>query len=432
MSSKITAIIVGSGHRSLIYSQYALEHPEEFQIVGVADPNPLRRKAAADMHRIPDDMCFESAEQLAQRPKLADAIINGTMDREHVVTSIPLLQLGYDMLLEKPFAINEEEMWELHRAVRQTGRKVMICHVLRYAPFYREIKQLLLSGEIGKIVNIQATEHVSYHHYSVAYLRGKWNNEEECGATMLLAKCCHDMDLIMWLKSGVAPRQVASFGGDFQFDPALKPAQAGTRCLVDCPIEKDCLYSAKKLHIDHPDRWSFYVWDYLAHLEKPTLEDKIQSLKTDNPHGLCAWDCGHAVVDHQSVLLQFSDSATATLNMIGGTAKPERNIHIIGTLGEIKGTFDDSIYTIRKIDHSSPSGWSEKTVDLAIGGDKSGMTGSHGGGDLRLVEDFVHVLQGREPSISCTSIDDSINGHLAVFLADRARRTGSAQLFPAL
>ena len=84
--------------------------------------------------------------------------------------------------------------------------------------------------------------------------------------------------------------------------------------------------------------------------------------------------------------------------MIGGTAKPERNIHIIGTKGEIKGVFDDSVFTVRTIDTASEKGWNEEVVDLKIGGDKSGMTGSHGGGDLRLVEDFVRVLQGEQPS----------------------------------
>lgn len=249
---------------------------------------------------------------------------------------------------------------------------------------------------------------------------------------MLLAKCCHDMDLIMWLKSGVAPRQVASFGSDFQFDPAKKPAGAGKRCLVDCGIEENCLYSAKKHYIDHPDRWSFYVWDCLEHLEKPTIEDKIQSLKTDNIHGRCVWDCEHTVVDHQSVAINFADGATATLNMIGGTAKAERNLHIIGTKGEIKGVFDDSVFTVRTIDTASESGWREEVVDLAIGGDKSGMTGSHGGGDLRLVEDFVRVLQGEQPSISCTNINDSLNGHLAVFRAEKSRRTGTVAEMPQL
>lgn len=74
------------------------------------------------------------------------------------------------------------------------------------------------------------------------------------------------------------------------------------------------------------------------------------------------------------------------------------------------------------MDTADHMGWKEETVDLKIGGDKSGMTGAHGGGDLRLVEDFVRVLQGETPSISCTTIHDSINGHLAVFRAEQARK----------
>lgn len=421
----VSAIIVGAGHRAMLYASYAKLHPEALTIVGVADPDPIRRKKAAACYHIPQDMCFESAEALAARPKLADAIINGTMDTQHVSTAIPLLRAGYHMLLEKPFAVNEAEMWELVRTARETGRRVMICHVLRYAPFYAQIKERLLRGDIGEIINIQCTEHVSYHHLAVSYIRGKWGNEEKCGASMLLAKCCHDLDLMIWLKSGVRPTLVSSFGGDFQFTPEKTPSRAGTRCMVDCPIEADCLYSARKHYIDHPDRWAFYVWDSLEGLEHPTLEDKIASLKGSSNYGCCVWKCDHTVVDHQSVMLQFADGATGTLNMIGGAAKPERNIHIIGTRGEIKGVFDDSRYVVRAVDTASEAGWREETVDLGIGGDKSGANGTHGGGDLRLVEDFVRVLQGKTPSISCTSIEDSVNGHLAVFRAEKARKTGT-------
>ena len=146
MSKQITAIIVGAGHRAILYSLYALEHPDELKIVGVADPDPIRRKKVAEMHGFGEEMCFRSAEELAARPKLADAVINGTMDRQHVPTAVPLLRAGYDMLLEKPFAISEEEVNYLYKVVKETGRKVMICHVLRYAPFYVAIKQRLLSG----------------------------------------------------------------------------------------------------------------------------------------------------------------------------------------------------------------------------------------------------------------------------------------------
>ena len=148
MAKQITAIIVGAGHRALLYSLYALQNPEKFKIVGVADPDPIRRRKTAEMHGFGEDMCFESAEALAERPRLADAVINGTMDTQHVKTAVPLLRRGYDMLLEKPFAVNEDEMWELQRVVGETGRRVMICHVLRYAPFYVAVKERLLAGEI--------------------------------------------------------------------------------------------------------------------------------------------------------------------------------------------------------------------------------------------------------------------------------------------
>ena len=147
---------------------------------------------------------------------------------------------------------------------------------------------------------------------------------------MLMAKSCHDLDLITWMKSGIRPQRVASFGSNFQFRAENAPPGAGTRCLVDCPIEADCLYSARKHYIDHPDRWAFYVWDSLEHLANPTIEDKLESLKT-SPYGRCVWKTDMDVVDHQSVLIDFEDGCTATLNMIGGAAKPSRTIHLIGT-----------------------------------------------------------------------------------------------------
>lgn len=134
------------------------------------------------------------------------------MDSLHVVTSLPLLDAGYDMLLEKPVCNNEKELALLEECVKRNDSKLMICHVLRYAPFYRRVKQLILDGEIGEVVNIRTDEHVAYNHASAAFIRGKWNNEKRCGSTMLLQKCCHDLDLICWLNP-FRPTRTASFGG---------------------------------------------------------------------------------------------------------------------------------------------------------------------------------------------------------------------------
>lgn len=423
----ITAIIVGAGHRSFVYSELAKTNPEMLKIVGVADPNPIRRKKAMDYFGFKEDMCFENAEELAKKGKLADTVINGTMDEQHLETAVPLLDAGYDMLLEKPFAPNEEEMRQIVNCAKKNNSKVMICHVLRYTPFYYAIKERIVNGEIGDIINIQTTEHVSYHHLSTSYIRGKWANSDKCHTSMLLAKCCHDLDIIMWMMSETKPKQISSFGGKFQFKPENAPKEAGTICMKDCPLVDTCVYSTKRLYIDHPDRWAFYVWDALEGKKNVTIKDKIALMKSDSPYARCIYKCDNNVVDHQSVLINFESGATGTHNMVGGSAEPRREIHIIGTKGEIFGNFEESKFTVLKID-PSPDAHNEECdveeVDLRVTGDMVGAYGGHGGGDERLAADFVKFIRGEKPSLACTSIFDSVAGHLSVYLADKSRENG--------
>ncbi len=423
----VTAIIVGAGHRAFVYSKLAKTDPDKLKIVGVADPNPVRRQKAMEEFGFGEDMCFESADELAKKGKLADAIINGTMDEQHLVTSVPLLNAGYDMLLEKPFAVNEKEMRELVACAKKNNSKVMICHVLRYTPFYYGIKEIVNSGEIGDIINIQTTEHVSYHHLSTSYVRGKWANSKKCHTSMLLAKCCHDLDIMMWMMSETKPKKISSFGGKFQFKPENAPAGAGTICMKDCPLVDTCVYSTKRLYIDHPDRWAFYVWDALEGIKNPTIEDKINLMKSDSPYARCIYKCDNDVVDHQSVMVEFESGATGTHNMVGGSSEPRRDIHIIGTKGEIFGNFEDSKFTVLKINPSPDAHNEECDVeehDLRVTGDMVGAYGGHGGGDERLAADFVKFIRGEEHSLACTSIFDSVAGHLSVYLADQSRENG--------
>lgn len=423
----VTAIIVGAGHRAFVYSKLAKTDPDKLKIVGVADPNPVRRQKAMEEFGFGEDMCFESADELAEKGKLADAIINGTMDEQHLVTSVPLLNAGYDMLLEKPFAVNEKEMRELVACAKKNNSKVMICHVLRYTPFYYGIKEIVNSGEIGDIINIQTTEHVSYHHLSTSYVRGKWANSKKCHTSMLLAKCCHDLDIMMWMMSETKPKKISSFGGKFQFKPENAPAGAGTICMKDCPLVDTCVYSTKRLYIDHPERWAFYVWDALEGIKNPTIEDKINLMKSDSPYARCIYKCDNDVVDHQSVMVEFESGATGTHNMVGGSSEPRRDIHIIGTKGEIFGNFEDSKFTVLKINPSPDAHNEECDVeehDLRVTGDMVGAYGGHGGGDERLAADFVKFIRGEEHSLACTSIFDSVAGHLSVYLADQSRENG--------
>lgn len=416
-NTPVKAIIVGGGHRSVIYADYARKYPDELQIVGIADPNPDRRKMCRKRYGFSEERCFESAQALSKVPKFADAVINGTMDHLHYETSVPLLKLGYDMLLEKPFAVSEEEMNALLGVIRENGNKVMICHVLRYAPFYLEIKKRVLAGEIGDIINIQMAEHVSYHHLSTSYVRGKWANSELSKTSMLLAKSCHDIDVMMWLMQNTTPVSVSSVGSIFQFKPENAPEGAGTRCTVDCPLVDTCRYSAKKIYLQHPNRWTCYAWADMEAKEDLTEEDRINSFLNGNPYNRCIYKCDNTVVDHQSVLVNFKNGATGTHNLVGGAAKSQRKIHIIGAKGEISGVFEENKFTVSKIVSEAESGFSDELIDLSSLSDEG-----HGGGDDNLTADFIHYLRTGKQSISCTAIENSVAGHLTVFKADESMK----------
>lgn len=417
----IKVVVVGAGARGDAYARLALVKPEKVQIVGIVEPDLVRNAIIKEKYNVPEENCFTDLESFLAREKFADAVVNGTMDQIHVETSVPILEKGYDLLLEKPFCINEEEMQVLVDAQKRTGRKVMICHVLRYTPFYVAIKKHLLAGDIGDILSIQLTEHVSYHHYAVSFVRGKWAKEYECGSPLLLQKSCHDIDLMLWLKAK-KPVAVSSFASDYQFIKEKKPEGAGHYCMIDCPkkIEEECWFSSRKNYLEPKVHWANQAWRCLDGQEL-THEACMEKLKDkDNPYARCVWDCEHDVVDNQSVIVQFEDGTSGMFALVGGCAAPERNIHIIGTKGEIKGVFDKSKYVIRK---AAPDNKYEETeYDLNITGDMTGEFGGHGGGDLRLMDDFVDNLSGMEPSISCTSLEDSIYSHLTVFRAEKARK----------
>jgi predicted dehydrogenase len=411
----ITAVVVGAGHRAMLYASYAKLHPDRLRIVGVVEPDPVRRSKAAELYTVPVSACFASVDQLITSPKIADSVINGTMDDLHVKTTIPLLEAGYHVLLEKPIGVNMKEILELQEVAHRFNRIVMICHVLRYAPFYAAVRKVIEQGEIGKIINVQTAEHVSYHHTAVSFIRGKWNNEKNCGSPMLIQKCCHDLDIIAWMMGGARPVKVASFGSLMQFKPEFAPEGAGKRCLVDCQIEDSCAYSARKNYLDQ-GLWGFYVWnnEYLG--ASLTEEEKWIHLRDTSPYGRCVWHCDNDVVDHQSVIMEFEGGATASHNMIGATARPCRTLYIVGSQGEIQGTLEDGHFVIRKPDPRKGKSFTEKEITIDVTDD------SHGGGDLLLVEDFVRVLQGSQPSISYTVLDESIYGHVIGFAAEKSRK----------
>lgn len=417
---KIKVLVVGCGDRATVYCHEGVDHLHEMEIVACVDPNPERKRYMQENFNVPVDMCFSSINGVLKLGKIADAVINGTMDSLHLETALPFLKQGYHMLLEKPLVNNKKDLLLLQKTAEESHVKLMTCHVLRYAPFYRKIKELILKGAIGQIQNIQTSERVGAYHSSVSYLRGKWNKESECGSSLLLAKCCHDMDLICWLNNVTKPVEVYSNGARTYFIEKNAPKGSGKRCLVDCPkaIRDKCIYEAESMYIKNTVL-PWYPWQCTGkNYEEVTTKEKYESLKTNNPHGRCVFKCDGDLLDHQNVLIRFANGSTANHFLVLGAMKPTRTIFITGSEGEIEGDPSGELI-VRKFDKNTDF-FTEEKIEF---NDKQGETGGHYGGDRGLVSDFVNYVKGGTPSISCTSITDSVNGHCVVFAADESIKT---------
>lgn len=417
------AAIVGYGNRGQVYGGYSLSNPGEFGIAAVIDVNEFRLREAKKAYDLPDDRLFTSLKAFLSSGIECDFVINTTMDQYHYETAMEILDAGYDMLLEKPIVPSEEQLLVIRDKAREKNCKVFVCHVLRYTPFYREIKKIINSGEIGEIISMEMNEHVGNSHYLTSYLRGKWNCEEKCGSGLLLAKCCHDLDLMCWLNNATVPVEVYSEGARATYVKEKQP-EGATKFCYECPHERTCIHSAIRQYIEW-DVMPFLVWDsFNKPLEEITEEEKLEFLKRD-VYGMCAYDIPEAdLVDRQQVIVKFKNGSNCNFTLTAGCAKADRYIHIVGSRGEIEGKLEEHEFVVRTFNLKNLTN-EERKVNVRNKVVLKAKFGGHYGGDYNIMHDLIACLNGDDGSISLTSINDSVNGHMCVYSAEKSRKSGN-------
>ena len=420
---QLKAVLVGFGNRGGIYADYSLKFPEQMKIIGVVEVNPYRLKTAQERYSLADNQVFANLDDFLATKTECDFVINATMDQMHYETAIKILQAGYNMMLEKPVTAKKAELLEIESLAKEKGVQVFVCHVLRYTPLYSRIKWVIDSGRIGEIVSLQLNEHVGMAHYVDSFIRGKWGKESVCGSPLLLAKSCHDTDLLCWLNAGTKPKKVSSFGSRRNFIPENAPKGATERC-ADCPHQDTCLYDAKRIHVD-VDQHGFQTWEGLNKpIETITREEKIEYLKTSE-YGKCVYTIGGDLVDRQCVSVEYENGSVGTFTLIGAVAQGVREVHIVGTKGEIlcDGLFGK--FTVREFDRSGDKyGYNTTVYDI---NDELPEHDDHAGGDFGLMRDIVSYFATGKLTGSLTYISDSVNGHLIVYAAEESRKTGTVQ-----
>jgi predicted dehydrogenase len=415
----VSIVVVGAGNRGTGYARWALRHPDRARVVGVAEPRAVRRAHFAAEHGIPAADTVASWEDLAARPRFADAVLICTQDRMHEDPAEAFAAAGYHLLLEKPMAPDEAGCRRIVAAVERAGVMLAVGHVLRYTPYTRMVKEIVDSGQLGDIMSVQHLEPVGFWHQAHSYVRGNWRRAD-LATTMLMAKSCHDLDWLAYIL-GRAPHRVSSFGSLTHFTAASRPPGATDRCLT-CPVEPGCAYSASRLYGGLLERGE-HGWP-LAVLLDDFTPAALEEALSEGPYGRCVYACDNDVVDHQVVALEYPGAVTATFTMTAFSQGADRSTRLFGTKGELSGDGRD----IRVYDFLTRG---EREVSLRPAGAMNAADG-HAGGDGGLMDAFTAAVASGDPDLILSGPRESLASHLAVFAAERARRDGTVETLPPL
>ncbi len=436
-------ILIGAGDRGIIYASHALKHPDKLKIVAVAEPVRERREAAARAHGIPGDSCFSSWEDLLKKDIPADGCIIATQDTMHVEPAVMALTKGCHVLLEKPMALTEKECQTIVRAADQSGMTLNVCHVLRYTDFFKAVKEVIDSGELGEVHTIYHAENVSYYHMAHSYVRGNWRRSDEA-SPMILAKSCHDMDLIGWF-AGSDPVRVSSFGHLSHFTSRNAPEGAPKRCTDGCPAAGECLYEAVSTYLRGrhlklaltktssaaiagiarfmlrfpfvtsklPLLSRYHTWGEwpTSTITEDLSEEGILRALREGPYGRCVYACDNDQVDHQETIIEFAKGTTAVLKMHGHSHEEGRTLRIDGSRGTLRGKFGGG-GSLEVHDHATG-----KKRKIKI---KTDLVG-HSEGDRGIMENFIRVLEG---GMGLTDAEESLMSHHLAFAAHSSRISG--------
>ncbi len=407
-----TIICIGAGNRGNAYSKYAQSHPEALKIIGVAEPIQERRTGYAAKYNIPADACLNTWEDVFKKPKWADAVLISTPDKLHYAPAMKAISMGYHVMLEKPISTSMQECEDIAKAAKKAGVMVAVCHVLRYGPYFKKLREIMASGVMGDVVSIDHFEPVGYWHMAHSYVRGNWRKESE-SSFMLLAKSCHDLDIMRWLVDKPC-QEVASFGSLMHFKASNAPAGSNKRCTDGCAVEATCPYSAMRLYLK-PERKG---WPVTVITEDLSQEGRMKALK-EGPYGRCVYHCDNDVVDHQVVQMKFEGGATGSFTM--SAFSPEqgmgmRKTRVMGTRGYLEGDMKEFVITDFLTNKQTSYGSSE------LGGDAGS---GHGGGDMGLIGSFADAVRGNNPKLLTSTIDVSVESHRMAFMAEKARLSKS-------
>ncbi|WP_304189725.1 Gfo/Idh/MocA family protein [Phenylobacterium aquaticum] len=361
--------VIGLGQRIAHVLSAMKEVGWSLDVAVHVDPAPVGAPIMAAAEIDPGLEVATPAELFARGPY--DLVMIGSPNHLHFEHLNLALDAGYPIFAEKPIVRTEEETLALVR--RLSGGDLpplFIGLVMRSMSIVREVIARVDSGELGKVVSIDATEHLPPEHGG--YLARNWRRRQEFGGSYLLDKVCHDFDIFGRI-AGARPAKAASFGGRSIFTPER----------ADAP----------KTYSDGQPAYA--------------LRDAGWSSAND------AFHSDMDVTDHQNALVEYANQVRLSFHANSHVALPERRWYVAGTDGTLLADLVRNKLMIRKaMDRGKPEriDYGGRTED------------SHNGADQSMARDLLATLEGRQP-FPVTPFE-SMEAGLTVMAIDQAMTEG--------
>jgi predicted dehydrogenase len=384
--------IIGTGMRSASYlTNLAPELRPHVRVVALADPDEgacakferfFANDFFADRHR---PRQYESGAELLDAEEL-DALIIGSPNHAHTTDALLAMPRRIPMLLEKPVAISLDECKRLWAGYVAADRPpVAVGFVLRYAPFYVKVKELIQEANLGQLLSVDADESLGTALTAYFFGGGSWRRFDNFTGGFIVEKCCHDLDILNWL-TGANAERVFSVARRTHLTP--RPAEQRY-----ARFEPGAQREATLDYGNNPLRRTFRIID----------DDSLYEAESDSP-------------DHQFVTIEFDNGILSTFTVCLGQPLNNRRLRIYGANGALEGDIDRSIVAV---DKPTEDGGGSTRQEYGI----SGGEGGHHGADSVINEAFWRGAMG-EPTTIKAGIREGLEAVIIGLAAEESKRTG--------
>ena len=216
MEKKIKVAVLACGNRSRkVVLNLLNDSNRQVEIAAIYEPDPNEMTVVKETWESPDTVCCNSAQEAIDFPGVEWVMVfsPNKFHHDHILAAF---KANKHVFSEKPIGTTIEDCVDIYNAYKSSGKLFATGFVLRYAPIYRKVKEMLDSGKFGHILSINADENVAPYHGG--YIMMNWRRNSAISGPHILEKCCHDLDLINWFCQSHAAT-VASFGGRNFFTP---------------------------------------------------------------------------------------------------------------------------------------------------------------------------------------------------------------------